>query len=135
MGWILKFINSSIGKKFVMAVTGLSLILFLMVHLAGNLTLYFGEEAFSGYVSTLDIVKPLIRVVEVILALVFIFHIVYGVWLWIGNKISRPLSLRYKVNVSSTNSTFITHPPLETASRPCKNLLSTLRPVRRCHQR
>ena len=36
MGWILKFANSSIGKKFVMAVTGLSLILFLIVHLAGN---------------------------------------------------------------------------------------------------
>ena len=78
MGWILKFANSSIGKKFVMAVTGLSLILFLIVHLAGNLTLFISEELFNGYVNTLDLVKPLIRVVEVILALVFIFHIYNG---------------------------------------------------------
>ncbi len=68
MGWISKFINSSIGKKFVMAITGIALILFLIVHLVGNLTLYIGEETFNGYVSTLDIVKPLIRIIEIILA-------------------------------------------------------------------
>jgi succinate dehydrogenase / fumarate reductase cytochrome b subunit len=103
MGWILKFANSSIGKKFVMAVTGLSLILFLMVHLAGNLTLYISEETFNSYVSTLDIVKPLIRVVEVILALVFIFHIYNGAKLWFENKRANPI--KYKVNASSENST------------------------------
>ena len=104
MGWILKFINSSIGKKFVMAVTGLSLILFLMVHLAGNLTLFISEELFNGYVSTLDIVKPLIRVVEIILALVFIFHIYNGAKLWLENKKANPI--KYKVNAASENSSF-----------------------------
>ena len=103
MGWILKFANSSIGKKFVMAVTGLSLLLFLVVHLAGNLTLYISEETFNGYVSALDIVKPLIRVVEVILALVFIFHIYNGIKLWFENKKANPI--KYKVNASSENST------------------------------
>ena len=103
MGWILKFANSSIGKKFVIAVTGLSLLLFLVVHLAGNLTLYISEETFNGYVSTLDIVKPLIRVVEVILALVFIFHIYNGAKLWYENKKANPI--KYKVNASSKNST------------------------------
>ncbi len=104
MGWLIKFVNSSIGKKFVMAVTGLSIILFLLVHLAGNLTLFISEEAFNGYVSTLDIIKPLIRVVEVILALVFIFHIYYGVKLWFENKKANPI--KYKVNASSENSSF-----------------------------
>jgi succinate dehydrogenase / fumarate reductase cytochrome b subunit len=104
MGWILKFINSSIGKKIVMAVTGVFLILFLLFHLGGNLTLYIGEETFNGYVNTLDIVKPLIRVVEVILAFVFIFHIFNGIKLWFENKKANPI--KYKVNVSSKNSTF-----------------------------
>jgi succinate dehydrogenase / fumarate reductase cytochrome b subunit len=103
MGWILKFANSSIGKKFVMAVTGFALILFLVIHLAGNLTLYIGEETFNGYVTTLDIVKPLIRIVEVILALVFIFHIFNGIKLWLENKRAKPK--KYKVNASSENST------------------------------
>ena len=103
MGWILKFTNSSIGKKFVMAVTGLALILFLVIHLAGNLTLYISEETFNGYVTTLDIVKPLIRIIEVILALVFIFHIFNGIKLWLENKRAKPI--KYKVNASSENST------------------------------
>ena len=104
MGWVNTFANSSIGKKFVMALTGSLLILFLCVHLVGNLTLYFGEEAFNGYVSTLDIVKPIIRIIEVILALIFIFHIYNGIRLWYENKKAKPV--RYKINASSQNSTF-----------------------------
>ncbi len=103
MGWLMKFVNSSIGKKFVMAFTGSLLILYLCVHLIGNLTLYFGEEAFNGYVSTLEIVKPIVRVVEFILALIFIFHIYYGIVLWFNNKKAKPI--RYKINASSDSST------------------------------
>ena len=104
MGWVTTFINSSIGKKFVMAVTGILLILFLIIHLAGNLTLFFGENAFNTYVSTLEIVKPVVRVIEVILALIFLFHIFNGFRLTIENKKANPR--KYKVNASSKNSTF-----------------------------
>jgi succinate dehydrogenase / fumarate reductase, cytochrome b subunit len=104
MGWLLRSMNSSIGKKFVMAITGSFLIIFLIVHLIGNLTLYFGPEAFNGYVETLDIIKPLIRVIELVLFLSFVYHIIYGTWLWIENKKARPVS--YKINASSENSTF-----------------------------
>ena len=74
MGWLSESLNSSIGKKFIMALTGISLILFLIVHLAGNLTLFIGEEAFNLYVESLDKIKPFIRVIEVVLAAIFIFH-------------------------------------------------------------
>ncbi len=114
MSWLSTFANSSVGKKFVMAVTGSLLILFLIIHLAGNLTLYFGEEAFNGYVSTLDVVKPLIRVIEVILALVFIFHIINGVRLWIENRKARPN--RYKINAASENSTLFSRTMLLSGS-------------------
>lgn len=59
------FLNSSIGKKLIMAVTGSFLIIFLIVHLIGNITLFFGANAFNGCVATLDVIKPLIRVIEV----------------------------------------------------------------------
>ena len=85
MGWLFRSLYSSIGKKFVMAITGVSLISFLTIHLIGNITLYFGPEAFNGYVQTLDIVKPVIRIVEVILALIFIFHIMFAIILYIEN--------------------------------------------------
>lgn len=104
MGWFFKFTNSSVGKKLVMAVTGSFLIIFLIVHLVGNITLFFGPDAFNGYVSALDVVKPLIRVVELVLLAAFILHIYDGIVLWLENRGARPIN--YKVNASSENSTF-----------------------------
>jgi len=103
MSWLINFTNSSIGKKFTMAVTGSFLIIFLIVHLIGNITLFFGPDAFNGYVKALDVIKPLIRVIEVVLLTIFILHIFNGFRLWLENKNARPD--KYKVNGSSENST------------------------------
>ena len=75
MGWLSEAIGSSIGKKFVMAVTGICLILFLIIHLLNNLSMYLGPEFYTSVVASLDGIKPLIRIIEVILALIFILHI------------------------------------------------------------
>ena len=103
MGWFWQFFNSSIGKKIVMAITGILLVLYLVIHLAGNLTLYWGEKAFTSYAGVLEVIKPLIRIIEVVLALIFIFHIINGVRVWWGNKTAKPKD--YAVNAKSKNST------------------------------
>lgn len=102
MGWFFRALNSSIGKKFVMAVTGVCLLLFLIIHLINNLTLYGGPELFNTVVKNLDGIKPLVRVIELVLVLIFVFHIFNGVRLWYENKKARPVG--YKVNGSSENS-------------------------------
>ncbi|UCH65112.1 MAG: hypothetical protein JSW63_10965 [Ignavibacterium sp.] len=104
MGWFFKFTGSSIGRKFIMAITGGFLIIFLIIHLIGNFTLFIGPEAFNGYVSTLDVIKPLIRLIELVLLAAFVLHIYDGIILWFENRKARPV--RYKVNASSENSTF-----------------------------
>ena len=108
MGWFLKFLNSSIGKKFMMAVTGSFLLIFLLIHLIGNITLFFGAGAFNAYVSALDTIKPLIRVVEVVLLAAFILHIYNGLRLWLENKKTQGGNFmgKYKVNASGENSSF-----------------------------
>jgi len=102
MSWVWKSLNSSIGKKLVMAITGVALMLFLIIHLAGNMSLYGGKDAFNNYVGLLEHIKPFIRVIEVILALVFVFHIFNGTRLWIENKQARPQG--YSVNGSRKNT-------------------------------
>jgi succinate dehydrogenase / fumarate reductase cytochrome b subunit len=102
MGWFFRALNSSIGKKFVMAVTGICLLLFLIIHLINNLTLYVGPELFNTVVKNLETIKPLVRVIELVLVLIFVLHIFNGVRLWIENKKARPVN--YKVNASSENS-------------------------------
>ena len=63
MNSFIRFLSSSIGRKYVMAVTGLSLTLFLLVHMAGNLTLYAGNDAFNEYADLLES-NPLLPLAE-----------------------------------------------------------------------
>lgn len=108
MGWFSKFINSSIGKKFTMAVMGSFLLIFLIIHLIGNITLFFGPGAFNSYVKTLDAIKPLIRIIEVVLLAAFVFHIYYGTILWWENKKTQGGNFvsKYRINASRQNSSF-----------------------------
>ena len=114
MSWLTASLNSSIGKKFVMAVTGICLILFLIVHLINNLSMYLGVETYDTVVKSLDGIKPIVRVIEVILALIFIFHIYNGVRLWYLNKKARPE--KYKVSAASENSTVFSRTMILTGS-------------------
>ncbi len=104
MGWLSDRLNSSIGKKIIMAVTGICLILFLVIHLLNNLLLFVGQEIFNENVARLEAIKPFIRVIEVILLLIFVLHIYNAIKLYFQNKKAKPD--KYAVNVSSQNSTF-----------------------------
>jgi succinate dehydrogenase / fumarate reductase cytochrome b subunit len=107
MGWFIKFIDSSLGKKLVMALTGLFLALFLIEHLIGNLLLLKndGGEAFTAYGEFLTNPNNYIaRVLEVCLFLIFIYHILNGLRLWWSNR--QATDVRYKSNNPSANSTF-----------------------------
>lgn len=114
MGWLSQSLNSSIGKKFVMAVTGICLILFLIIHLLNNLSMYLGPETYTTLVASLDGIKPLIRIIEVILALIFVVHIFNGTRLWLENKKARPEN--YAVNASSKNSTLFSRTMIHSGS-------------------
>lgn len=102
MKWFIDFYNSSIGKKFFMGLTGISLIIFLKIHLFNNFFLFAGPEQFNSVVKNLESIKPIIRIVEVILALIFIIHIYNAFRLWLENKKARPIS--YAKNSASKNS-------------------------------
>lgn len=103
MGWLANTIFSSVGKKLIMALTGLFLCTFLLVHLSGNLALYKhdGGEAFNHYSEFMS-TNPLIRVMEVVMVLGFALHMFNGVWLWFTNRMARPV--RYKKTAGSETS-------------------------------
>lgn len=88
MNSFIRFLSSSIGRKYVMAVTGLSLTLFLLVHMAGNLTLYAGNDAFNEYADLLES-NPLLPLAEAGLLVLFVVHILFAVLLTGRNRTSR----------------------------------------------
>lgn len=90
MNWFTKTINSSIGKKLLMALTGLFLIIFLAVHLAGNLQLMSsdGGRAFNIYAKFMT-TNPLIKASSYILYAGFLAHIIWSIILSLNNKKAR----------------------------------------------
>jgi succinate dehydrogenase / fumarate reductase cytochrome b subunit len=85
--------NSSLGKKLIMALTGLFLCTFLIVHLGGNLLLFRDDEGygFNVYANFLTHFPP-IEVVAYLLYLSILVHAVYALILTLKNRSARPVS-------------------------------------------
>lgn len=83
------FIRSSVGRKVLMAATGLLLIGFLVAHLAGNLLIFKSAEAFNSYSESL-VSNPLIYIAEIGLLVLFLGHLVTGILVTLRNRSSRP---------------------------------------------
>ena len=96
MNWLKQTLWSSIGKKLMMAITGLSFCAFLVGHLAGNLTIYAGQEAFNSYAAHLHALGPLITAAELGLLVCAVIHVVTGLTLFYQNTTAR--GGRYAVN-------------------------------------
>jgi succinate dehydrogenase / fumarate reductase cytochrome b subunit len=89
MSWPLRAFGSSIGKKLLMAITGLSFIGFLGAHLAGNLTLYKGGAAFNTYAEKLHALGPILTVFEFGLLALALIHVTTGIILFVQNLKAR----------------------------------------------
>jgi succinate dehydrogenase / fumarate reductase cytochrome b subunit len=105
LNWVVRTLTSSIGKKTLMALTGLALIGFVIVHAAGNMTLYADADgaAFDGYAATLE-ANPLLPVAEVVLAVLFLAHIALGIAVTVENWRAR--EGRYRVRATHGGRTW-----------------------------
>lgn len=72
---IIRALSTSVGQKLLMAISGLSLVGFLVVHLGGNLQLFAGEEVFNAYAEKLHSLGPLLGIAETGLFAMFALHI------------------------------------------------------------
>ena len=88
--------NSSIGRKVVMSVTGVALILFLTFHMSMNLVALFSEDAYNMVCEFLG-ANWYALVATVALAALFVIHIIYAFWLTMLNRKARG-SERYAVS-------------------------------------
>ena len=102
--------KTSVGKKLLMAFTGLGFIGFIAVHLLGNLTLYGGQEAFDAYVAKLHEYEALIVVAEIVLFTFAVIHVVTGLFLFLANRSARSVSYAVKKSGGGRNAGSATMP-------------------------
>ncbi len=105
MSWVTKTLSSSLGRKLIMAVTGLSLVLFLLVHCGINACIFLNDGGHTfNEAAEFMAHNWLIRAAEVGLMLGFIIHIIDGLLLWKSNAAKRPV--QYAVVKGEANSTW-----------------------------
>ncbi|TVQ77640.1 MAG: succinate dehydrogenase [Flavobacteriales bacterium] len=98
-------LGSSLTKKYWMALTGLFLSVFLIVHLAGNLVLLGGKEmaenfnAYAEFMTTF----PIIKITSYLLYFSILFHAFDGILLTIQNRKARPVKYHYEKPSANSN--------------------------------
>jgi succinate dehydrogenase / fumarate reductase cytochrome b subunit len=99
---IAAFHNSSVGRKIIVAVTGVILILFVLGHLLGNLQIFLGPDWINGYAEHLRDLGPFLWVIRAFLLAVVLLHIYYTIRLAVENRRARPERYRRKDTVKAT---------------------------------
>ena len=99
---VARFYESTIGKKAIMAVTGLILFGFLIAHMLGNLQVFLGSEVMDHYAETLHGNLPLLWTVRTILLISVVLHIWASIQLTKIKQDARPVAYVKRANVKSS---------------------------------
>ena len=99
-----KWLFSSLGKKLVVAITGIILVSFVVGHLLGNLTFFFGPDLINAYALKLHALGPLLWVIRLALLATVVLHIGFTMLIWKENQAARPQ--KYAVNAPIQTTIF-----------------------------
>ena len=100
-----RFWSSTIGKKVVMAVTGIVLVGYILAHVTANLLIFVGPSAIDGYAGKLRTVPVLLWGVRVVLLLSLVLHVVAATQLAVRARTARPTPYhRFEPQASSAAS-------------------------------
>lgn len=89
VGVMSRLYQSTVGRKLVMAVTGIALVGFVIVHLAGNLLAWVGPDAMNNYAVGLQKLGPLLWIARIALLVFVVNHIALGIKVTMRNKGAR----------------------------------------------
>jgi succinate dehydrogenase / fumarate reductase cytochrome b subunit len=82
---------SAVGKKALMAVTGIVLFLYVLLHLAGNLQVFAGPERINRYARLLHAAPQLLWAARIVLLAAVLVHVVAGIQLQLASRVARPV--------------------------------------------
>jgi len=100
----MRWYTTSLGKKFIMGITGLLMVVFVLAHMLGNLSTFGGANGLNAYAEHLRVFPPGLWAFRGLMALAFVVHIITGVLLYLENRAARPVPYANKKNDRTTFS-------------------------------
>lgn len=103
----MEFLKSCVGRKILMAITGQLMVLFVIVHLLGNSSIFFG--GINAYAEHLHALPPLVWMFRLAMITFFIVHAFYGIQITLENRAAKPrgYSVKKYLSVSFAGETMI----------------------------
>ena len=101
MHYLAAFYRTTVGKKLVMAASGLVLFLFVIAHLAGNLQVFLGAEKLNDYAALLRRMPELLWPARIVLLAALVTHVIASVQLVFANRRARPVRYAVKCDVET----------------------------------
>jgi succinate dehydrogenase / fumarate reductase cytochrome b subunit len=92
--------TSSVGRKLIMAATGQAMVLFIVMHVAGNSTIFFGK--LNAYAAGLHALPALLWAVRLLLLPVLLLHVFYAIQLKLENDNARTVDYLGRQNIESS---------------------------------
>jgi succinate dehydrogenase / fumarate reductase, cytochrome b subunit len=102
MDWLRSYLNSSIGKKHIMGITGLLMALFSIAHMVGHLIMFGGQEAYNAYAHNLQSLGAIKWLVRVGLFSILMAHFLSALSLSAANNAARPVKYVKFVPIRTT---------------------------------
>lgn len=102
MGRVGTFYRSLVGKKVIMAVTGVLLLLWIAGHLLGNLQIFEGPERLNAYAAFLKKTGEIIWAVRVVMLVALVLHIVASIQVSLAAKRARPIGYAVKKSIETS---------------------------------
>jgi len=87
-----RLFSSSVGTKLLIGATGFLLFLYLLIHIAGNVLVFFGRDVFNQYAYAMEERNPILPLIEIALLLVFLIHVYKTVTMFLANQGARPVA-------------------------------------------
>ncbi len=86
----MRFLKSSVGRQVMMAISGFFLLLFVVGHMLGNLTIFGGPGAINSYAEKLHRLGPLLWAERLFMLAMLVIHVGFGIVLTLENRASKP---------------------------------------------
>jgi succinate dehydrogenase / fumarate reductase cytochrome b subunit len=86
----MRLFSDSIGRKAVMAVTGLLMVLFVVGHLLGNLSIFAGPNGINAYAAKLHELAAVVWVTRIVMATAVVLHVVISIAITLENAAANP---------------------------------------------
>ena len=98
----MRLLSDSIGRKAVVAVTGLFMVLFVVVHLLGNTTIFVGPDGINAYAEKLHGLGPFVWAFRIFMGAMLGLHVIFAVLLTLENWAANPSKYAVKKMLKTT---------------------------------